>query len=159
MSDIGDVLDHFHGENDVEGFAGLRQRFGCGIAIIDGNARPRGVAARDRDVAFRGVGADDGSAEPCQGLAEDAAAAADIENPQAGEAVEPLRIAAEMRGGMVADIGKADRIELVQCRHRPARVPPLPGEARESRDLFLVNGAGGGWLSVHACASSFPRHL
>ncbi len=112
------------------------------------------MAARDGDVVLGGIGADDISAKPRQRLAENAAAAADIENPQPGEAVEPRRIAAEMRGGAIANVGKAHRIELVQRRHGPARVPPLPGKAREPRDLFAVNGTGLGWLGVHGFASS-----
>ena len=62
------------------------------------------MALRHRDVAFRRVGADHRRAEPRQRLGQDAAAAADIENPQAGETVETARITAEMRGGAVADI-------------------------------------------------------
>ena len=153
QADIGDMLDHFHGENDVEAFAGFRQRFGGGVAVVDGKTRLRGVSLRHRDVALRRIGADDRRAEPRQRLAENAAAAADIEDAQAGKAVEPLRIAVEMRGGAVADVSEPDRIELVQRRHRPVRVPPLPGEAREPRDFVLVDGAGRCWFSIHASPS------
>ena len=73
------------------------------------------MVTRDRNIAGRGVGADDRSAEPRQGLAENAAATSDVENAQAGKAVEPRRIAAEMCGGTIADISEAHRIELVQC--------------------------------------------
>ena len=87
-------------------------------------------------------------AEPRQRFAKNAAAAADIEHPQAGEAVEPHRIAVEMRGSTVADVSEPHRIELVQRRHRPARVPPLPGDAGEARDFFPVDGASAGYSSV-----------
>ena len=72
-----------------------------------------------------------------------------------GEAVEALRIAAEMRGRAVADIGQPHRIELVQRRHRPVRVPPLAGEPRKSRHFVLVDGFGAVRLRVHAKAFSW----
>ena len=126
------MLDHFHGEHDVEQFAGVRQCFRGRVAVIDGESRPRGMASRHRDVAGRRIGANDRGAKPRQRLGKDAAAAADIEDAQAFEVVELLRIAAEMLGGAVADISEADRVELVQGRHRPMRVPPLAGH-REKR--------------------------
>ena len=120
------------------------------MAIIDREPRLRRVIARNRDIAVGRIGADDGRAKPRQRLRQNAAAAADIEDAQAGEAVEPLRIAAEMIGGAIADIGKPDRVEFVQRRHRSARVPPLAGEPRKARDFVLVDRACGCRLPVHA---------
>ena len=94
-------------KTDIENFARLRQRLRAGVAIIDGEARPCRVLLRDRDVAFRRVGADDGCAKSRQRFAENAAAATDIEHSQAGEAVEPQRIAVEMLSRPVANVSRA----------------------------------------------------
>ncbi len=88
QADIGDVLDHFHGKDDVEAFAGLRQRLGAGVAVIDRKPGLRSVLVRDGDIAAGRIGADDRGAEPRQRLGQNAAAAADVEHAQAGEAVE-----------------------------------------------------------------------
>src|ERR1700689_5324432 len=93
----------------------------------------------NRDIAFRRIGADDARAEARQRFRENSAAAPDIEHAESGEAVESHRIAPEMLSGAVADIGKPDRIEFVQSRHRSARVPPLPGETRKAGDFILID--------------------
>ena len=122
-------------------FAGVRQPFRGRFAVIDSKSRLRGMASRHCDVAGRRIGADHAGAKACQRLGENAAAAADIEDAQAFEAVEPLGVTAEMLGGAVADISEADRVELVQGRHRPMRVPPLAGQPREARDFVAIDGA------------------
>ena len=98
-----------------------------------------GVPLGDFDRRPGRVGADDRGAEPRQRLAQDTAAAADVEKAQAREAVEPLGIAVECGGHLVADIADAGRIELVQCLGLAVRIPPF-GERRESCDLGLIDG-------------------
>ena len=149
------MLDHFHGEHDVEPFAGLRQLLYGRVAVVDGEARLRGVGLCHRNVLCRRIGADHRRAEPRQRLTQDAGPAADIEEAQARKAIEALRIAAEMLGRAVADVGQPDRIELVQRGHRPVRVPPLAGEPREAGHFVLVDGFGAVRLRVHAKAFSW----
>ena len=50
------------------------------------------------DIGGGRVGADHGSAEARQRLAQDAAAAADVEDAQAGKRVESLLVAPELSG-------------------------------------------------------------
>ena len=135
------MLDNFHGENDVEVFAAFGQRFGRRGAVIDGEPGLRRMALRRRDVLFRRVGADHRCAEPRQRLGQNPAAAADVEDAQARKAVETLGVAAEARRGVVADVGEAHRIELVQHRHGAMRVPPVLGEPGKLRNLRIVDGA------------------
>ena len=144
--DIGDVLDHLHGQHDVEALAGVRQRPRPWSRGSRSRARCPRRAPRRRDIVLRRIGADDVGAEPRQRLGQDAAAAADIEHAQAVEAVELLGVAAETRGRLVADVAEPHRIELVQRRHLAARVPPLGGERGETRDLGRVDGG---------CAAAF----
>src|SRR3979490_2859054 len=85
----------------------------------------------------------------------------DIEDAQARQAVEPLGVAREPPAGGIADIGEADRIELVQRRHLAARIPPLARQRRETRDLVIFTrgcarrraGAGHRWNSVNPLGS------
>ena len=49
-------------------------------------------------------------------------------------------VAAEVAGDRVAQPGDADRVDPVQRRHRPGRVPPVVAERVEARD-FLVDHA------------------
>ena len=132
---VGDVLDHFHRQHDVEAFAGIGQRLGGGGAIVDRDTRLLGMQLCHRDIALGRIGADDGRAEPRQRLRQNAAAAADIEDAQAFQAIELLGVAVEPLAGGVADVGEPHRIELVQHRHLAARVPPLLGQRRKARDF------------------------
>src|SRR5690606_33981098 len=56
------------------------------------------------------------------------AAAADVEEAQALEGPRLTRVAPETLRYLVADIGKAHRIELVQRAEFAIRVPPFGGE-------------------------------
>ena len=58
-------------------------------------------------LAFRRIGAHHGSAQARQRLAQDAAAAADVEDAQPFEAVEPLAVALELPAGGVLDDSRA----------------------------------------------------
>src|SRR5579863_6317230 len=54
-----------------------------------------------------------------------------------------------MRGASVANVSEADRIEFMQRRHRPARIPPFPRHARKPRDFVRIDGAGRYELAIH----------
>jgi hypothetical protein len=136
---VGDVLHHLHGEHDVEPLAGLRQLLGGGTAVVDRQIGKRGVLLRRLDVGRRRVYPHHVGAQPGQRLGQDAAAAADVEDAQALERVEPPGVAVEASGDPVADVADAQRIELVQRRHLAARVPPFGGQRREALDLGRVD--------------------
>ena len=95
QADIGDVLDHFHVEDDVERLALLGEGLGRGGAVVDAEPALRGVQLRHLDIVGRRIGADDLRAQPRHRLAEQAAAAADVEDAQAFERARHARIAAE----------------------------------------------------------------
>ena len=120
------------------------------VAVIDrpDPIAPRGVAPPR--YCYRRVSPPSTAAPSrARGSGKNAAAAADIENAQAGKAVEPGRIAvANSEAPAVANIGEPDRVELVQRRHRSAGVPPLPRDARKPRDLLIVDRRRAGWLWV-----------
>ena len=131
--DIGDMLDHFHGQHDVEPLAGIRQappRSWRGSRWRDPHCAAWACAAA---MFFcRRIGADHRRAEPRQRLATGCRRRSRYRGcASPSRQSRLLRIAAEMPAGRVADIGQPDRIELVQHRHLAARVPPLAGEPRE----------------------------
>src|SRR5262245_51663361 len=138
--EIGDVLDHLHGEHEVEALARVRQRLGRGRAVVHAHPRVGGVQLRRRDIGLRGIGAHDGGAEPRQRLAQNAAAAADVEHAELGERIEPLVVTPEMPARRLFDEAEPHRIELVQHGHLAARIPPLRRQRREASDLRLVDG-------------------
>src|SRR5579859_6984439 len=104
---------------------------------------------RGGDAVGHRIDADHFGAKPRQRLAQHAAAAADVEDAQALQAVEPRRIAGKMRRGAVADIAEPHRIEAVQRRPGAVRIPPLAGEPREMRDRIVVDRAGRWSVSFH----------
>jgi hypothetical protein len=136
---VGHVLHHLHGEHDVEALGGVGNSLGGRAAIVDDHADVVGMSPGDLDIDGDRIGAQHGGAEPCERLRQNAAAAADIENAQILQAIEALGVAAKARAGLIADIGEADRIELVQDRHLAARVPPLRCQLGETRDLGGVD--------------------
>ena len=140
QADIGNVLDHLHVENHIEGLAGVGEVFGRRRAIIDRHARFGGVELRHLDVRGRSVGTDDLGAEPRHRFAQQPAAAADVEDAQAFERPRRARVAAEARGDLVAYPGKPDGIEFVQRAEFPVRVPPFGGERGKALDFVGVDG-------------------
>ncbi len=77
-------------------------------------------------------------AKPGQGLADEAAATADIEHAYALKARRLLGVAAEARAELVADISEPHRIDAMELAERPARVPPLAAEPRKAGDFVVV---------------------
>src|SRR5690606_16776418 len=86
--------------------------------------------------------ADHLAAKARQRFRQQAAAAADVEDAQAAETAQLLRVAPELACDLIAYIGHPDGIELVQHRHGTALVPPLRAKPSELIDLFLVDGRG-----------------
>ena len=99
---IGDMLDHLHVEDDVEALARRRQVLGGAGAVVDGESSS---SAWTRAVAMffsEGSTPDDLGAEPGHGLAQEAAAAADIEEAQALEGLRGEGVAGEAGGDLFA---------------------------------------------------------
>ncbi len=85
---VGHVLDHFEKQDGIEAAAACGELLsgellGGGGPIGDLEPRPVGVRLGCFDVLGRGVNAGDEGAEPRQGLGDQPAAAADIEDGQA----------------------------------------------------------------------------
>src|SRR5690606_25267624 len=124
-TDIGDMLDHFHVEDDVECLPFCLQVLGSRCTVIDRKTAARRMEARDLYVGGGGIGPDNLGAQPRHRLAKQAAAAADVEQAQPLEGACLMDVAAKMRSDAVANIGEPDRVELVQRPELPFRVPPF----------------------------------
>src|SRR5205823_1211344 len=78
--------------------------------------------------------------EPGERLAQNAAAAADVEDAQPRKAVEPLAIAVEAPARGVLDEAEPHRVELVQHAHLAAEIPPFGRQRRKALDLGRIDG-------------------
>ena len=149
---VGDVLDHLHGAHQVELTALGNQLLGGCHPVVDRECGGAGVADGRLDAGRRKIDPGDRSAEAGKRLAQEAAAAADVDHRQAGQ--RPLRqgIAPEVGADAVADIAEPDRVELVQRRQRPRLVPPVLGQIGEALEFGCV-GAGRHPVGSHQAAS------
>ena len=139
--DVRDMLDDLHGEHDVESFARLAERLRRRRAVVDRKVALLGVQPRDLDVGRRRIDADDLRAEPRHRLAQNPAAAADVEQAKPGERFSRLRIAREVLDDDIADVAEPHRIELVQRPELSVRAPPLRRHPLEFCDLGGVDGS------------------
>ena len=110
---VCDVLNDFKVEHDVELLASLGKGFGGGLAVVHGHAGFFCVDLGNLDICARGVGGDNLGSQSCHRFGYQSAAAAYVEDAQAFKRFARLRAVAEMAADMIADIGKADRVELV----------------------------------------------
>src|SRR5215211_946728 len=138
---VGDVLDHLHGEHDIEALAGVGQHLGGDGAVVDVESRAGGVTLGHLDAGLGRIGAHDGSTDARERLRQDAGAAADIEDTQTAQAIERFRIAPEVPAGGVADVAEPHRVDHVQRSHRAVRIPPGLRQRVEMRDLGRVRRA------------------
>jgi hypothetical protein len=107
------------------------------------------------DVLLRRINTDNGCAKARHGLADQAAAAADIEDAQSLERMGQLLVETEMRAQLLVNIGKAHRVELVQHAELALRVPPLGRQSGKARNLIRVDGAD--WGGGAGCAVRHER--
>src|SRR5262249_27471494 len=107
-------------------------------AIVDGEALARGVAARRGDALRRRVEPADLRPQARQRLADEPAAAADIDDLEALERPPPATRETQMAGPLRPPGGKAHRGDLVQWAELSLLVPPVLGVPREARDLGVV---------------------
>src|SRR5262245_58977550 len=92
------------------------------------------------DVRRRRIGAHDRGTKARQRLAQNAAAAADVEYPQARKRVEAPLLAAEMPACGLLDESEPHRVEPVQHGHLAAWIPPLGRARGKPHHLRLVDG-------------------
>src|SRR5262249_31002600 len=97
-------------------------------------------------------------------LAQETAAAPDIEGAQACKAIEPLGVAREPAAYRCLDETKPHRIELVQHAHFAMEVPPRFGERGKTCDFARIDGRTSGIFGAHPrvpqaqyCGLSIPR--
>ena len=87
--DVGHVLDDLQRQHDVEPAARFGQRLGGALAVVDLQPLLAGMQRRDSDVARRRIDAGHLGAQPGHRLAEQAAAAADVEQAEALQRQRP----------------------------------------------------------------------
>ena len=132
------MLDHFQRRHHVEARALGDEVLDQPGAIGQPRAGRLGVGARDRDRFRRRIEPDDLGAHSRQRFGDETAAAADVEQRQAGERRRgALQVAVEMTGDDVAQPRHAGRVQAVQRRHRPGRIPPLVAERGEAPNLLV----------------------
>ncbi len=118
---------------------------------------------RHPNVLGRRVDADDLGPEPCHRLGQQAAAAADVEQPKPAQRTLAERVAVEARGDAIADEGDARGVERVQRPQGALLVPPPLGLGGETRDLVGVDRSGrrvacaGAGVLGHGCGSRGKR--
>lgn len=125
-------------------FAGIRQFLGGGRAIVDIDAGFGRMQLRHLDVGLGSVGPDHLGAEAGHRLAQKPAAAADVEDAQALERTGFAWIAPEALRHLVADIGEADGVELVQRAKLAVRVPPFGGKRGKAFHFRGIDGRSSG---------------
>jgi len=143
--EVGDVLHHLHHENDVEPAPLSCQVLGQGAAVIDVQAGLFGMELGDANVVLRRVDARHLGAEAPQGLAEKAAAAADIDDGEVRQRPLGPALAAKVGGDVVSNEAQAQRVLLVQGLELAVGVPPAFGHDAEPGDFVGRRGCLG-WL-------------
>ena len=134
------MLDDLHRGDEIEGRA--RQRRELARVILDREPLPRRMVARGGDILRRRIDARHRRAHSRQRLGEQPGAAADVDRGAAGQRKALARVDVPMRVDLVADIGEADRIEFVQHRRRPVRIPPVGGERAEMGGFVRIDRLG-----------------
>ncbi|MNQ36276.1 hypothetical protein D3C85_497950 [compost metagenome] len=124
------MLEHFQAGDHVELLGHLfGQGFGGDLPVIDAHARLQLMQLRHGQGRFAHVDAGDGGAALGHGFAEDAAAAADVEDFLAGQADALL------------DPVDPQRIDVVQGFEFAFTVPPAVGEGFEFGDFGVIDVA------------------
>ncbi len=129
------MLDHLHVEDHIEPSVLNGKHFGSRRSIVDFQGLLVSVSNSGLDVLFRGIDAGDAAAKPGHGLRQESAAAADIENIQAGVRLARKGVPGETGGDLLANIGKPDGVELVEDSELSLRIPPLRRETGKPFDF------------------------
>ena len=146
------MLDDLERQHRVEALAVRRQRLGGGMAVVDGESLLLGVVAGGAHVGFGRVDGDHIGAQATEGLGHQATAAADIEEPEAGQRLE-CRCCVGSRAGRsvgherVPHVSDADRVQRVERAEGAVAVPPTLGKRGKALDLRRIDAGVGGRLS------------
>src|SRR5260221_4592030 len=139
--EVGDMLDDFHVEDEVELDAFADKSLGRRSPVSEIELGTGGMSFRRSHVFLRSVGAQHGESHPRRRLVEKPAAPADVEEAQPFEGTQPVPVPLEVPRGEVADEFKPDRIERVQRAEFSGRVPPFGGQPIEFLDFLGIDGA------------------
>ena len=104
------MFDDLHVEDDVEGLADRGEVLGRRGAVIDGEIEFGGVGGREADGLGGRVDPGDTEAQSRHRLAQQAAAATDVEQPQASEGPPRGVVSSEAGERPVADEGQPRRV-------------------------------------------------
>ena len=74
------MFHHLHVQDNIELLTGLGHRFGCGVAVIDGQAGLFSMHLRHGNVAFSGIGTNNIGPQPRHRFRQKPATAADIKD-------------------------------------------------------------------------------
>ncbi len=107
------MLDHLHGDHDIELLPPGGQVLGPFGLVIDFKALRGGVCPRRLNAVFRRVEACDICAQSRHGFAQQAAATADISDLQTLERSNGKRVAVKMGANLVADETQPHGVERV----------------------------------------------
>ena len=138
---IGDVLDDFQRQYNVEPLGAADQRSDIADPVIDHETARRGMLARNGNGAGIGVDAGNRETEPGHRLGNKAAAAADIGEAEPGKRRERGRVAAKMRDQLAADEIEARGIYLMERTKAAARIPPARAVPSKPINVPRVHGA------------------
>ena len=129
------MLQHLHAGDDVEAARCLgSERLGGDQPVVDRGPGLELVQAGDAQRLVGEVDAGDRGPAPGHRFGEDAAAAADVDDPLAGEAADRR-----------LDPPEPQRIDLVQrAEHRAPGIPPVMRERRELGEFAAIEVAGAG---------------
>ena len=122
------MLHHIHVEHGIELLIAGRECLGARQPIVEIQAAPLRVQFRAPDLLWRDVDTRNVRVEPRHGLAQDATAAANIQQPQALQRVLGGWIGSEGVAEVLANVPNPERIEFVQWPERPVGVPPAMGQ-------------------------------
>src|SRR5690606_34431973 len=139
-----DMLDDFHRQNNVERFTRICEVLGGGRPVVDRHAGLGRVKLCHLNVCLGRVCTNNFGAKAGQRLAQKAAAAANIEDAQSFEWLCRAWVTAKTCRDLIANIGEANWIELVQRTEFSVRIPPLSCQRGEPLDFAGVDGRSSG---------------
>src|SRR6202043_1389638 len=149
---IGDVLDDFEGEGDVEALARGGDLLDAGGTVVDGKSPGLGVGAGDFDRRPGGVDTGHGKAEPGHRLGHEAAATADVDQPQTLEGPHGFGVAAKGREQLPADEIETGGVYPMKGAKAALGVPPGRALRGEAIDVARVYG-----VAEFTHAAGIPR--
>jgi hypothetical protein len=148
---IGDMLDHLHGEHNVETRAGFSQGLDALGPVVDQKTGLGGMKGGRRNIGLPRIEPRDTRPRFGHRFTQQAPATADIDQAQTRQrliGINPF----EMVDSQLAQIRNPCRVEAVQRLHLAVRVPPFGGKPLEAGDFGSIDaGAWHGLWHRHPC--------